>query len=948
MKYADADRRVDLAGFDPIWYLEANPDVAQAGFDPWVHYSRSGWREGRLGAPVRALELDRQLWTYAFETAFAGLKDLAADDSKSPVERSCAGWCLARWHASCGDWQAARQAISLFHLFPQGLSAVSQIGPFLLAAQAAMHCSSPQEVQSWIDRSLLRFGPSANLDLLAMGQNAMVKGAQADHGLQQALISLYTSQELSPVRLSPGPGSRFDRLSGFVSATGVWAGQKDPLPLVSVIMPVHNAEATLQTAVNSVLGQDWPALELLLVDDGSTDGSLAMAKEFARRDSRVQVIETGTNNGTYAARNLGLARAAGQAITVHDADDWSHPSKIRLQLMPLLEQPKLQATVSHWVRADKDLNMSRWRLEPEGWVHRNVSSLMIRSSLRDQLGYWDRVRFNADTEYYYRIMTAFGTDAIAEVKPGVPLAWGRSSADALTSRQDSHLRTHLWGVRNDYVEAAHYWHQQALDNLFMPQYPDQRRFRVPEALGPSDPPGAETDFDRLTAAPWFDPVWYLTAYRDVALSHIGPGRHYLSFGAAEDRDPGPCFSASGYWLQTAVPEEKGALMHWISQDRNGDAPAFDARSLDPLVPEVPGRLADNRGHRVLVCAHAAGKMVFGAERSFLDMLRRLRRRGKIPVVVVPRVHNQDYWQQLLELSAAVVTVPQIWRQAHRSPDAETVDILCGLIRRHRVQAVHVNTLVLDAPLVAARREGCKSVVHVRELPQQDPALCHALGYTPEGLRQRLLEDADQFIANSPLVADWLQCPARVQVEMNRVEDNLFDLPFSLGPVLRLGLISSNISKKGIADAARVAQLMAAGGRPVEVLLIGPKTRDLEVVMAQGGDNLRAPGYAPSSAEAMQQIDVLLSLSHFAESFGRTVLEAMAAGRPVICYDRGLPPWLIGPPEADKQAGCGLVVPVDDPEAAAGAVSALLENPALLQAMSQAARLRARMLNRDAS
>jgi len=941
MRHADAGPGIAQSEFDPVWYLEANSDVAQARVDPWVHYSQSGWREGRLAAPVQALDLDRQLWTHAAQPAFSGLQDLVGDETASRLERSCASWCLARWYASHGDWDAARQAISLFHFLPEGLSGVPHIGPFLLAAQAAIYCSSPQEVQTWIDRILLRFGPRVELDLLVMGQSAMVNEGQVEQGISQALSCLYTSQELSPVQLRSGTGARFDRLSGIASAAEFWVDQKDALPLVSVIMPVHNAAATLKTAVTSILGQDWPALELLLVDDGSQDDSLTIAQEFARQDSRVQVIETGSNMGAYCARNLGMAQAKGQVITVHDADDWSHPSKLRLQLMPLLEQPELQATVSHWVRADDDLSMSRWRMEPEGWVHRNVSSLMIRSGLRDQLGYWDRVRFNADTEYYYRIIAVFGGEAIAEVKPGVPLAWGRSSAGALTAQSGSHLRSHLWGLRYDYMQAAQYWHEQAPDALFMPQYPKQRAFRVPGALGPSDPAGTATDFDRLTATTWFDPVWYMSAYRDVALSHIGPIRHYLNYGAAEDRDPGPCFSASGYRLQAGVPEGQAALLHWISQPPNDPM-----QGGEHVVPQFPGKLAGDQGDRVLVCAHAAGKMIFGAERSFLDMLRRLRHRGKVPVVVVPRVHNQAYWEQLLALSAAVGVVPQIWRQAHHRADPNTVDILRGLIRSHQVQVVHVNTLVLNAPLDAARQEGCESVLHVRELPQQDPALCRSLGYAPEVLRRRLLQEVDQFVANSPLVAEWLDCPERVEVEMNQVDEALFELPFSPGPVLRLGLISSNISKKGIVDAAHVAQLMAARGSPVEILLIGPQTPDLEALMAQEPANMQAPGYASSPMQALQQVDVLLSLSHFAESFGRTVLEAMASGRPVICYDRGLPPWLVRSQERADQDDCGVVVPPDAPEMVAQAVWVLLENPQQLHSMSKAARARARMLNQD--
>jgi glycosyltransferase involved in cell wall biosynthesis len=136
----------------------------------------------------------------------------------------------------------------------------------------------------------------------------------------------------------------------------------------------------------------------------------------------------------------------------------------------------------------------------------------------------------------------------------------------------------------------------------------------------------------------------------------------------------------------------------------------------------------------------------------------------------------------------------------------------------------------------------------------------------------------------------------------------------------------------------VARALSALGGDAQFLLIGPATADLAALGPLPG-NLRHAGYAPDPLTAMAGLDVLLSLSHFAESFGRTVLEAMTAGRPVICYDRGTPPVLTGP--------AGTVVPPDDPQAVAGALLALLRDRARLQAASAAARARARALEQAA-
>ena len=76
-------------------------------------------------------------------------------------------------------------------------------------------------------------------------------------------------------------------------------------PLISIIMPVYNAGVLLHTAVESVLRQSFADFELLLVDDGSTDGSAALAHELAKKDGRIRVLEQ-PNAGICAARNLGL------------------------------------------------------------------------------------------------------------------------------------------------------------------------------------------------------------------------------------------------------------------------------------------------------------------------------------------------------------------------------------------------------------------------------------------------------------------------------------------------------------------------------------------------------------------------------------------------------------------------------------------------------------------
>ena len=92
-------------------------------------------------------------------------------------------------------------------------------------------------------------------------------------------------------------------------------------PHFSVIIPVYNAEATLKKCVDSVLGQQFANFEVILVDDGSKDGSFQICEEYARKDSRVIVIHK-ENGGVSSARNRGLEIAKGKWVTFVDSDDY--------------------------------------------------------------------------------------------------------------------------------------------------------------------------------------------------------------------------------------------------------------------------------------------------------------------------------------------------------------------------------------------------------------------------------------------------------------------------------------------------------------------------------------------------------------------------------------------------------------------------------------------------
>lgn len=97
---------------------------------------------------------------------------------------------------------------------------------------------------------------------------------------------------------------------------------------VSVVVPIYNAEKYLDTSIGTLLKQTYTDIEIILVDNGSSDKTLEICHHYANNDNRVQVVHTDDNIGTGAARNLGVSKATGEYICFLDADDWFDSSLI--------------------------------------------------------------------------------------------------------------------------------------------------------------------------------------------------------------------------------------------------------------------------------------------------------------------------------------------------------------------------------------------------------------------------------------------------------------------------------------------------------------------------------------------------------------------------------------------------------------------------------------------
>jgi len=272
-------------------------------------------------------------------------------------------------------------------------------------------------------------------------------------------------------------------------------------PKVSVILPAYNAEDGIQVAIDSILNQTWQNIELIIVDDCSTDDTLSIIQDYAEKDVRIVWDQTPENSGPYVARNIGLAKATGEFVTVNDADDWSHAEKIERQVTHLIDNPQVIANTSEHARLTEDLTLYR-RGTPGRYIFPNMSSLMFRKDpVLEKLGFWDSVRFAADGEFKRRLLKVFGSRAFVDLPSG-PLSLPRQSVSSLTGSSAFGYNGFFMGARKEYVESAELYHEEA-ESLYYAYPMEKRPFPVPNPMKPYQPKVAfdviiATDFRKLT------------------------------------------------------------------------------------------------------------------------------------------------------------------------------------------------------------------------------------------------------------------------------------------------------------------------------------------------------------------------------------------------------------------------------------------------------------------
>lgn len=349
----------------------------------------------------------------------------------------------------------------------------------------------------------------------------------------------------------------------------------------------------------------------------------------------------------------------------------------------------------------------------------------------------------------------------------------------------------------------------------------------------------------------------------------------------------------------------------------------------------PGKRARVSGlPTLMLSAHVSGHQLFGGERSLLDVLDAFSHMPLNVIVTLPSSNNKSYIEEINSRCMGVYTLTYPQWSANRAPYAWLTNTFADLIARNFVDVVHVNTIVLLEPAIAARRMGRTVVTHSRELISLDEPLQQMIDLKASNIVADVLHRSDWLIGNSRATCKLFAKGKHTLYVPNAINLSDFDMANKFGRTIKFGIVSSNIPKKGITDFVEVARRAAERVPRAQFVVIGPEndlTRSWmsEINEGKRPKNIDFLGYRETPRSAVSEFNVLLNLSHFAESFGRTVTEAMAARRPVVAYDWGALSELV----RDRENG--FLVPYRDIDKVVDAVEAFCADSKSVTTMGEA-------------
>jgi len=314
-------------------------------------------------------------------------------------------------------------------------------------------------------------------------------------------------------------------------------------PLVSILIPAFNAEAWIADTLRSAVAQTWPQKEIIVVDDGSRDATLEVARRFASEGVRIFTQE---NQGAAAARNKAFSLSQGDYIQWLDADDLLAPDKVSRQ-MEVLDRVSSKRTLlsSAWGRflyryyRAKFVPSALWHdLTPLEWLlrsmeqnlHMQTATWLVSREITEAAGPWDtRLLVDDDGEYFCRVLLASNNIRFVPESKVYYRASGSSSLSYI-GRSDRKIQAQFLSMQlrikylrsleeSERVRAACVTYLQAWLTHFYPERMDivEQAQRIARELGGT-----------LKAPPlswkysWMKPIfgWHLTKRAQVSLPNL--------------------------------------------------------------------------------------------------------------------------------------------------------------------------------------------------------------------------------------------------------------------------------------------------------------------------------------------------------------------------------------------------------------------------------------------
>lgn len=257
----------------------------------------------------------------------------------------------------------------------------------------------------------------------------------------------------------------------------------DSEPLVSVVIPAYNAEKYLKDAVDSIQRQSYSAIELIIIEDCSTDNTLEVARNIEKMDRRVRVVENIHNMGVSANRRRGVELSRGEYICWQDADDISLPDRIAHQVNFLETHPEVgvvggfitffdetgERATRTYAENDSSLRETIFRYNPVA----QPASMMRRSSVEMVGNFSSKYRLAEDLEMLFRIGEKYKFGNVQEI-----VLKYRQSPQSLTAANLRKMECAALEIKESYrmSSAYHYTRFDALYNfgqkasLYMPKW----------------------------------------------------------------------------------------------------------------------------------------------------------------------------------------------------------------------------------------------------------------------------------------------------------------------------------------------------------------------------------------------------------------------------------------------------------------------------------------------